>query len=323
MDILYYLFIILGFLAAVLFIEGVFLTWNAYLGPEAKRIEKRLRILSAGGSSENSSIVKQHLLSKTAWLEKILPQIPRIHVLDRLLVQSGLKWNVAIFMGLTLLAFFIGYFLSVLVNISGFFAIIVALVFSAFPWMYVRRTRRKRLVQIDQQLPDALDLISRAMLAGHAFPSALKMVGEECPVPVASEFATIFDEINYGISVQDALVNMTTRVPSTDLRYFVICVLIQRDTGGNLSELLANISALIRARQKLIGYVRVLSAEGRTSAWVLSLMPFVLAFIIHMLNPQFLKVLWTDPIGPTLTGTVLCLMILGIYWVRRVIRIHI
>jgi tight adherence protein B len=132
----------------------------------------------------------------------------------------------------------------------------------------VRRTIRRRLEKIEQQMPEALELMSRAMLAGHAFPSALKMVGDEMAEPAAGEFRIVFDEINYGISVPEALNNLAARVPSTDVSYFVISVLIQRETGGNLAELFGKLSALIRERLKLLGTVRVLAAEGKLSAQI-------------------------------------------------------
>jgi hypothetical protein len=147
-------------------------------------------------------------------------------------------------------------------------------------------------------LPDAIDLMGRALRAGHAFPTALKMVGDEMAEPVGAEFRTLFDETNYGVSMQNALLNLVARVPSTDLQYFVVAVLIQRETGGNLAELLDNISAIVRDRLKLMGQIRTLSAEGRLSAWILGLLPFATAALINLVNPGFMKVLWEDPIGP-------------------------
>ncbi len=135
--------------------------------------------------------------------------------------------------------------------------------------MILRRKRSKRVLQLERQLPDAADLIGRALRAGHSFPAALGMVGEELPNPLGGEFALAFDEINYGVSMNDALLNMVNRVPVDDLRYFVIAVLIQREAGGNLAEILGSISSIIRERLKLLGKVRVLSAEGRLSAWIL------------------------------------------------------
>jgi tight adherence protein B len=322
-DYLYYLFVVLGFLAVVLFLEGAYLAWNAYKGPEATRIEKRLRAMAAGSASQASLQAKRRLLAKSPSLDRLLLQIPRVRQLDRLLVQSGLTLNVAGYLGLTLAAVAAGFLLATVTNLPTFAALVIAAAAGALPLFYVLHAKQKRLVTFEQRLPDALDLMARAMRAGHAFPSALKMVGDEMPEPVSGEFHTVFDEINYGISVPDALNNLATRVPSTDLRYFVISVLIQRETGGNLAELLGNISSLIRARLKLLGAIRVLSAEGRLSAWILSLLPFALALVLNIVNPKFLSVLWTDPMGLKMVGFALVLMILGIFWMWRLIKIRI
>lgn len=323
MDYLYYLFVLLGFLAIVLFMEGIYLAWNAYKGPEAKRIERRLQAMSAGASQQSSSLVKQRLLSQSPGMEQLLLQIPRIHQLDRLILQSGLRLSVAKFIGLMILAVAGGVVLALLASLPMFAVIAAGLVAGLVPLFYMQGAKHNRMIAIEQQLPDALDLMGRAMMAGHAFPSALQMVGSEMPEPIASEFRIVFDEINYGISTQEALINLTTRVPSTDLSYFVIAVLIQRETGGNLAELLGNISELIRARLKLLGTVRVLSAEGRLSAWILTLLPFVLGFVLQLVNPQFLSVLWTDPIGQKMVGAALCLMVLGIFLMWRITKIRV
>lgn len=322
MDYLYYLFVVLAFLAVVLFLEGIYLAWNAYKGPEAKRIEKRLQAMSAGASHQ-SSLVKQRLLSQTPSMERLLLQIPRIHQLDRIILQSGLNYSVARFIGLTLLAAVGGVVLTLLLGLPAFAVVVAGIVAALAPVLYMLGAKHKRIVTIEQQLPDALDLMGRAMTAGHAFPSALQMVGSEMPEPIAGEFRIVFDEINYGISTQEALINLTSRVPSTDLSYFVIAVLIQRETGGNLAELLGNISALIRARLKLLGTVRVLSAEGRLSAWILTVLPFALGFVLQLINPQFLSVLWIDPMGLKLVGIALFLMVVGIFVMWRITKIRV
>jgi len=265
MDYLYYLFVVLGFLAVVLFLEGLYLTWNSYRGPEATNIEKRLRALSAGaGGDGGSQLVKQRLLAEAPAMDRLLMTVPRVHLLDRMLQQSGLKMNVASYLGWTVLAMVGGMVSASFMNLPALFGIILAVL----PWLYVRRAIRRRLEKIEQQMPEALELMSRAMLAGHAFPSALKMVGDEMAEPAAGEFRIVFDEINYGISVPEALNNLAARVPSTDVSYFVISVLIQRETGGNLAELFGKLSALIRERLKLLGTVRVLAAEGKLSAQI-------------------------------------------------------
>jgi tight adherence protein B len=308
----------------VLLIEGIYLTWNSSKGPEAERVARRLRAMSAGGHGEqNISIVKERLLSDSPFMQRILSQMPHMARLDRLLHQSGLSWSVGRLLGTSALFFLIPFFAA------GFFAMPLLIrlplagAMATLPFFYVVRAKDKRLVRIEPQLPDALDLMGRALRAGHAFPSALKMVGDEMSDPLAGEFRIAFDEVNFGIAMQDALMNMATRVPSTDLRYFVIAVLIQRETGGNLSELLGNISAIIRDRIKLLGQVRVLSAEGKMSAWVLSLLPFGAALMIQLTNPKFLEVLYTDPAGRKMIGFAAFMMVLGILVMRKIIRIRV
>lgn len=324
MDFLYYLFVVLGFFAVVLFLEGVFLTWNAYKGPEKTRIAKRLQAISAGGShGQGATLAKQRLLAQTPGLQKLLLSIPRVHLLDRLLLQSGLDLTVAAFLGLTAILAFVGFVVAMFLALPLLLMIIVTVVAGTLPLIFVVSAKNKRMTVIENQLPDALDLMGRAMRAGHAFPSALRMVGNEMAEPIASEFRTVFEEINYGISTQEALINLGKRVPSTDLSYFVIAVLIQHETGGNLSELLGNISTIIRDRLKLMGTIRVLSAEGKLSAWILTLLPFVLGATLQIVNPGFLNVLWTDPMGLKMTITALSMMVLGIFAMSRIIKIRV
>lgn len=323
MDVFYYLFVVLAFLAVVGLIEGIFLVWNAYSGPEARRIERRLQAMSAGVTSIETPLLKKRLLAEAPAMERFLLSLPRIHVLDRLLVQSGSTLNVADFIGssvaLALAAGTVAYMLSA----PAVLLVIISAVGAVLPLAYVLHLGSDRLHKIEQQLPDGLDLMARAMQAGHAFSSALRMVGTEGPEPLAQEFRTTFDELNFGVSTQDALVNLATRVASTDLRYFVIAVLIQRETGGNLAELLTSIAALIRDRFKLAGTVRVLSAEGRLSAWILGLLPFVLGIIVNVINPTFMSLLWTDAAGLRIVIGALCLMAVGVVWMWRIIDIRI
>jgi tight adherence protein B len=218
----------------------------------------------------------------------------------------------------------IGGFLGILLLGRGWLiGIAVAAVLGALPTLYMLSATKKRMVKLETQLPDALDLMVRALRAGHAFPTSLQMVGDEMSAPIGSEFRILFDEINYGINLQDAMLNLVSRVPSTDLRYFVVAVLIQRETGGNLAELLDNISGIVRARLKLQGNIRTLSAEGRLSAWILSLLPFGAGLLINLVNPGFMTVLWTDPMGLRLIWGALFLMVFGIWWMSRIVRIRV
>ena len=312
MDYLYYVFGILIFIAVVLLIEGTYMSWNAAKGPEAERVARRLRMMSAGAHTDQqtASLIKQRLLADSPALQKLLLQLPRVQLLDRLLEQSGMDWSVADLLGLSGLGLVLGAAMGAWLGLPG-------------PLLLVLRAKAKRLARLGAQLPDAMDLISRALRAGHAFPTAMKMVGDEMNDPVAAEFRTTFDEVNFGISMSDALMNLAARVPSTDLRYFVIAVIIQRETGGNLGELLDNISGIIRARMKLLGQVKVMSAEGRMSAWVLGMLPFGAAAVIWTTNPQYLGVLFTDPSGRRMITVCLVMMALGALVMRRIIRIRV
>jgi tight adherence protein B len=198
-----------------------------------------------------------------------------------------------------------------------------AAVAAVLPVLHIMHLRAKRIQQMESQLPDAVDMIARALRAGHSFSGALGMVGQEMKAPIAPEFRTTFEEINYGIALDEAMTNLAIRVPVGDLRYFVIAVLIQRESGGNLAEILDTIGNMVRERLKLFAKIRVLSAEGRMSAWVLGLLPFATGGMILVVNPDFMKVLWEDPIGLKMVGAAVGMMMLGVLWMRKIIRIRV
>ncbi len=326
MDYLFDLFIVLVFVAVTLLLEGVLLWWNTTRGAEAQRVARRVRLMSAGGSLDGggeSSLLKTRLLAETPVLARVLLQVPRVHALDRLLEQSGISWTVARFLGWVGAALLAGFLLARFVYPVLFFDLAIACAAATLPFFHVLRRRDKRLRKFEEQLPEALDLMGRALRAGHAFPSALKMVGDEMAEPISQEFKIAFDEVNFGIALPAALTNLAVRVPSMDLRYFVIAVLIHRETGGNLSEILSNISQIIRDRLMLLGKIRVLSAEGRLSAWILGLLPFCTAFVINLINPKFMAVLWIDPVGQKLLAFAGLMVIFGLLWMRKIIRIHV
>jgi len=324
MDNVFLIFVVVGFIAVVLLFEGVYLLWNSYHGAEAKRLNRRLQSLSAGGHSwEQSEFLKNRMAGKTTLVEQFLLRIPRLHEFDRILMQSGKELTVSKFLGLTGGAALAGFIVWLVLPVPLWVAPILVLGSAAMPLIYVLRARRQRLEGIERQLPDALELMARAMRAGHAFPSTVQMVGQEVPDPIAQEFRLTFDEVNYGVPIQDALMNLAARVPLTDLRFFVIAVSIQRQTGGNLAELLDKLAALIRARFKLLGTIRVLATEGRVSAWILSILPFVLVAILNLINPKFMSVLWNDPAGVITVWIGLTFMVVGIVWMWRIVKIRV
>ena len=311
--------------AALLMLRALYMIWQTYKGPGARQIEKRLQALSASRDSTGpSSLLKERMFSQVPALERIMLNLPRVQRLDQFIVQAGLDWTVGRLLLLCLAIWAAALAaLTVVLNQPLLFGAALALAPAVLPWLYVARRRGARMKRFEQQLPEALDLMVRAMRSGHAFSSALQMVGEEMPELVAGEFRIVHDEVSFGVAMPQALANLAVRVPLTDLRYFVVAVQVQRESGGNLTELLGNLSRLICERLKLLARVRVLSSEGRLSAWVLGLMPFALAGLMNVVSPAFISLLWTDPIGVSIVKTMLLLMLLGVLLLRKIVRIHI
>lgn len=316
---------VLVFLAVLLLLEGLFLLWQTHRGARARKIELRLNALSsAGQQSHVTALLKKQALSDVPFLERMLSAMSSAQGVEGLIRQAGLTWTVSKLLLASAALGISTYFVLVsFAHQAMMLSVLVALAISTTPMLYVVRKRSLRLKKIEQQLPDGIDLMIRALRSGHAFASGLQMLGAEMPDPIAGEFRQVHDEINFGVSLQQALMNLSERVPSTDLRYFVVAVLIQRESGGNLTEVLGNLSRLIRDRMKLFAKIRVLSSEGRLSAWVLGLMPFGLAAVMNLVNPQFMSLLWTDPIGIAIIKYMLILMAVGVFILRKIVNIRV
>jgi tight adherence protein B len=207
--------------------------------------------------------------------------------------------------------------------LSYLISAVVALFFAMLPLFYLRRKKRKRVDRFQEQLPDALELIARSLRAGHAFAGGLKMVAEEFSDPIGPEFDNVVDEINFGVDFTKALKNLSRRIDCEDLRYFIISVTVQRETGGNLTEILDNIAYIIRERFKLQGKVKALSAEGKFSAYILIGLPFLIGLAVFALNPGYISPLLTDPIGKGMIAMGVILMVLGMYVIKGMINIKV
>ncbi|WP_233862514.1 type II secretion system F family protein [Paraburkholderia adhaesiva] len=325
MSSIFYASIVLVFVAVVMAIEGAWEFWNSRHGPAARRLESRIRSVSManGAPRETLSMLKRGAGEHASPLRRKLAKLALVEAAARQLQQAGLTWTAGQLFGFSAAIPLVVVAVGALSPVRFDYVILVAAVSAMLPALYMRRCRAKRLLQFERQLPDACDMLARSLRAGHAFAAAIQMVGDEFPEPMGGEFRVTFDEINYGLSLNDALTNLAQRVPIHDLRYFVIAVLIQRETGGNLAELLDSITSLVRERFKLFDKVRVLSAEGRMSAWVLILLPFVTAGLMMLINPGFLDVLWEDPAGLSVVQTAAVLMVLGVFWIRRTIAIRV
>jgi Flp pilus assembly protein TadB len=316
---------VLVFVAAMLLFEGLYLIWRSKRGREAVKLERRLKDLHGWRSdSQRAKLLKQRSLSELPPLERMLESIPRVQRLDRFLVQSGVDWSVSRLLLSTLVMAAAGFYLArEMLHPPPTVSLLVALALAALPTGYVRLRQKRRLRKLEEQLPEVLDLMTRSLRAGQALTAALKVAAEEMPQPMGGEFRTIHDEVNFGVSLEQALAHLADRIPLADVRYFVIAVLVQRESGGNLTEILTNLSRLIRERAKLFRKVRVLAADGTMSAWIMSAMPFALAGLLYLMNPTFISRLWTDPIGITITQTLIVMMVFGFLLLRRIARIRV
>ena len=242
--------------------------------------------------------------------------------IQQMIVEADLRMTVGVFLLLSVVSGGIGWAIGLLVLKLLVAALILTAVGAMVPYLYVRVKRTKRLQVFEEQFPEAIDLIARSLRAGHAFTTGLGIAAEELPAPVGTEFKRVYDEQNFGMSLPDALRAMGSRVPVLDARFFVTAVLTQRESGGNLAEVLNNLSAVMRERFKVKRQIRVISAHGRLSGWILALVPPGLATVLFLLQPNFMRVLIDDPIGLRLVFAAVVLQLLGTYIISRLVKIE-
>ncbi len=208
-----------------------------------------------------------------------------------------------------------------LMNVSVIF--IFAFLSASMPFLYLLSLKQKRMAKFQEQLPDALDLIARALKAGHAFLGGLKMVADEFTDPIGTEFRKTIDEVNFGVGIDQAMKNLAHRVDCPDLQFFVVSVIVQRETGGNLAEILEKIASLVRERFKLYGKIRSLAAEGKLSAIVLLILPPLLGLYLFIIQPTYVGLLFKDPIGIAMVVGACIMMVIGTYVIKKMIEIKV
>ena len=255
--------------------------------------------------------------------DSALTSLPQFRDLKLLLEQADLAWTpgtfVMISLGLAAALSASAFILSqrllptALAGIAGFM----------FPYMYVRRLRTRRIRRFEEQFPEAIDLLGRSIRAGHAFPTGLKVVAEESPDPMGTEFRQIFDEQKFGLPLEESLLGLADRVDLVDVRIFITAILIQREVGGNLAEILDKIAYTIRERFTLQRQIRVYTAQGRLTGYILAALPILLGMAITALNPTYMAILFEDPMGKFLIALAAILQFVGFLLIRRIIDIEI
>lgn len=241
--------------------------------------------------------------------------------LDRLITQSGLGITVGTLVMATVLAGAGGYLLIKWLTSYTYLGLAAAPLFASAPYLLVRRARTKRFERFEEQFPESIELMARALRAGHAFPTGLQMVGDEVPDPVGSEFKLVYDRQNFGMPLPEALKGLAERVPILDARFFVTAVLTQRETGGNLSEVLDNLASVIRDRFRVKRQVRVVTAHGRITGWILAGLPPALAGILCVISPDHMKLLITDPLGIQMIIVAAAMQVIGTLVIRKLVNV--
>lgn len=288
------------------------------------RAVERLQKWSAGAeAAQQLDIVRKESYSSIPWLNDVLMKAQRFQPLRVLHRQADCEAPLGMFVLATPLLALAGLLAVKWMHLPFLLALLCALVLGSLPAAYLFWLKSSRITQFERQLPEALELTSRALRAGHAFSVGLKLVGDESPDPTGKEFRRVFDEIAMGVSLPEALQNMTDRVESVDLRFFMTSVLVQRETGGNLAEIIDSLAALIRKRFELQLKVRALSAEGRFSGLILFCLPIVVGLILYKMNPDYMSTLFTDPAGHNMLMVGSFMMITGAIIMKRMVTIKV
>ena len=272
---------------------------------------------------EELALLRDEQLSQIPALDTLLRRSSRISDLQKMLAQADISIRAGNFLGLSAIAGAATSIVVYLVSKRIDVALIGLLIGSVMPYSYASIRRNKRFEKFEELFPEAIDTLARAVRAGHAFTTALEMITAEVAEPVGGEFRQLYEEQKFGMPVRDALMNLTDRMPLVDVKFFVTAVMLQRETGGNLAEILDNLSYVIRERFKIQRQVRVYTAQGRLTMALLMGMPPIIVTVMLLLNPTFIRPLFADPLGHLLLVAGITLQTIGYFVIRKIIRIQV
>jgi tight adherence protein B len=311
--------LILGIAGAVLF---------AMRGPsESEAVQRRLQDVERGATTSvekvDGALLRDPTVSAVPMLNRLLLSWSGVARLSTYISQAGLKIKPGVLAILSAITGVLIYFIVYLEDWGIISAVLFGLLGLALPMMFVAFKRQRRLRQFEKNFPDGIDLLSRAIRAGHAVTAGLEMMSKETPQPVGGEFRIVFEENNFGLPLRDALHNLTERIPLVDVRFFVTGLVVQKETGGNLVELLDNLASVIRERFKIRGEVRTKTAQGRFTAAILIALPPTFLVLTRAVNPEYVHVLFSDPLGRTLLGVGAFLQILGSLIIWKIVNIEV
>jgi len=298
-------------------------------GRELKRrrdFRRQLEGVSKGptaGEGGSGSIVREIGDGELAWLEPVLRYIPQVSDVRLLLEQADVNWSVGSYL---LISLGLGLALGAAAWILGgspIYFLIFAAIGTILPMLQLRRLKKKRLREFEEAFPEAIDLLGRSIRAGHAFATGLKVVAEEGQDPVASEFRQVFEEQKFGLPLDESLLGLADRIDLVDVRIFVTAILVQRDVGGNLAEILDKISYTIRERFMIQRQIRVYSAQGRMTGYLLAALPILVGIMIYTLNAEYMSILFEESTGRFMIALAVVLQLVGFYFIRKIVDIEI
>jgi len=293
---------------------------------EEKRVQQRLNSIgfgSAAGAEEPADLLRRVTYSDVPLLDELFRSLAFTRRLKAMISQANSPWTVGRLVATTILIFAVALWLGSIFVPSVALRLIVASALASGPYLSVLVQRKMRLSKFDETLPDGIDLMSRALRAGHSVSAAIEMVGQGVADPVGAEFRTCFEQQNFGLPFREALEALARRVPLPDLSFVVTAILVQKETGGNLAEILDKTATVIRERARLKGQLRIYTAQGRLTSWILGLMPFIMFVLLSMVNPKYTFILIEDPLGQRLVIVGLVLMALGFYVIRKIVDIKV
>lgn len=323
----------LVFLAAILLSVAIFIMVTAGAESTGRQIKQRLRDTAFGGSGmTRKSSGEEKGAGLIARFELWIREQPIGRHISLLLEQADVHYLAGQFFLLTLFlvlfGFAGGFFLKSL--LEGYFPVrdvflglFLAVVLGSLPYLILLDRRRKRTKRFIEQFPDALEMIARSLRAGLGLNTAMQMVAQEMPDPISTVFKGVVDEQNLGLGLQEAMKNMVQRVPILDVQFFVSAVTIQRETGGNLAEILDKLGYVIRERFRVLGQVRIYTAQGRLTGYVLTALPILVGVLMYLLNPAYLLTLFQEKMGLYMLGIAVVLQVIGFFVIRKIIHIQV
>ena len=304
-------------------VGGYFLLWAGK--SEKAEVKRRISLLELRNlrDADVPEFLKNEVLSEVPLLNRLLSRVDIAARIDRRLRQADMKMAVGTFLLLSLVLFFVGIVAGRILHWPIILSVVVGIALLTVPNLIVDIKRRRRLKRFMNHFPEALEMFARSLRAGHSFTGAIQLVAQEMPDPIGPEFSKVFEEQNLGIPLRQALIGMTDRVDILDVKFFVTAILIQRETGGNLAEIIDKIAYVIRERFRVQGQLKVFTAQARISGTILALLPVGMAVLLGILNPEYMKPLWVEKAGKIMIAAAVTMQILGFLAIRKIIRIKI